>query len=685
MIELRSRFRNATPLALAMTGLVVWLLGALALWRIRGPVNFVDRDDGIITLAHAQNLVDIGSVSVGAFGDRVAGFSSPLHFLVGLVFYGLGGDGYEVLDRIVGLVCLVGIGAGSGWVVASELGSSKPAMRWAALALTAVLQLGSWSFFGWQFSGMENPLVAVLLVLVVAAAPLVPRSTMVAFGCGVMLGLLTIARLDTVTVTAPMTLVLLIGLRPLPSKERWARSLALIAPIVAVVALTGAAWLWYFGGFESTTVENRSRDLATLRGLLAAAGLALVGAVALTKGAADGLTTRRRVVGVITAVVGVACLALTGAVVASVENGPSTETVMHALLGTGAIAAGLAAVASWAILKERSIRWWTITVVILWVPTYAILLGPTRIHPARVVSTAVPVLALAVVIVGVRLWERYPGVGRVTVAALLVAGFVVPEVVLTPESTYFRSFYLGWAIEPRNTLVVETAARTVAEVDPRITPIVANADLGKVAFSGAAQIVDLGKIGDPLLLKILVEPPGPVRTEMSGIYLFDVMPPDTWLLTDPWSCGYRGIVNGRRFEQRYRRLEASTAGSADGDFNAPSICNDGKPAENGLFTLRNPAEEPDLLLARQLLDRRVDIDNEFFEPCRVADPDECFLRFRAFRRAFPGAGPAKNVADHLVGLDQTAHGRLARALILSPLDPAWSEEAFGAIRELATQ
>ena len=40
---------------------------------------WVARDDAVITLSHAKNAADFGSIGVSP-GDRVEGFSSPLQF-----------------------------------------------------------------------------------------------------------------------------------------------------------------------------------------------------------------------------------------------------------------------------------------------------------------------------------------------------------------------------------------------------------------------------------------------------------------------------------------------------------------------------------------------------------------------------------------------------------------------------
>ncbi|MEZ5382746.1 MAG: hypothetical protein R2754_13260 [Microthrixaceae bacterium] len=681
-MRLRSSLKEATPTALAAVGAVAWVATAVALWRVRGAVNFVDRDDGVITLAHARNLVDAGSVSVGAFGDRVAGLSSPLHFLVGVMYFALGGSGYQLLGRLLGMASLATVGAASGAVVGSELAESTPRRRWLALGGAGALQVGSWSFIGWQFSGMENPLISALLVAVVLMAPCATRSIGSAAAMGLLLGLLAIARLDTITLALPLAGAVLLAPGTDRGVTRARRAAAMTLPFLSVTGGTAATWWWYFGGLGSTTIDNRSRGVPVVLGLVAGSAAGVVALAALLWSLAGNQRTPRRVppsLRWLAAVVGVGLLGAAALIFRGAEGGPEGGEVAKAVLATGALWAALAVTAAWVVPRAHFERLGVVTAVLLWIPVYAVVLGPTRIHPARVVSGAVPVLSIAIVVVVARLTPQpIPNLRRAVLTGALT-GVLALDAVSPVQSSYFRTFYLGWVIEPRDTILVETASRTVGAVDPAIIPIVANPDLGRVAFSGSVQIVDLGKIGDPLLLKILLEPNARLRTAMAATYFFDVMPPDTWMLTEPWSCTYRTVRADPRFDARYVPVRASSWLSPDGDLNRPATCSDGETLASGVFTLRHPERQRDLLLAQDLLTRRTRPDHHYFDACRTDQPEECFARMRAFRRVFPGAREATSIQNRLAGLDATAHGRIARTLMLSPVNPTWAAEAFEAL------
>ncbi|HEX9368396.1 MAG TPA: hypothetical protein VF921_17325, partial [Vicinamibacterales bacterium] len=51
------------------------------------PANYADRDDAVITLSHARNLVEYGFIGVSPSGERVEGFSAPLQFWIATATY----------------------------------------------------------------------------------------------------------------------------------------------------------------------------------------------------------------------------------------------------------------------------------------------------------------------------------------------------------------------------------------------------------------------------------------------------------------------------------------------------------------------------------------------------------------------------------------------------------------------
>lgn len=359
---------------MAMSGGLLWVAGALLLWHLRGSINFVDRDDGIITLAHAKSLVQSGSISVGAFGDRVAGFSAPLHFMVGVVYFLLGGSSYQLLGRALGFLCLIGIGATTGALVGEELQTERAPIRWAALVAVAGLQLGSWSFFGWQFSGMENPIGALLLIVIMWRWDRVNASLPSAVWLGVMLGLLSIVRLDTITLAAPLTAVIVIEslMRREERSLRHVGALALPACLISLTAVT--LWYLYFGSVGSTTIANRSRDAAATLDLLGIAALGVAGWLA-TLWAVHRMSRQtpgrnRAATGGGVLLAGCAMLIAAAALSVRVGDGRVGGLVMTAMWSVGVIWTAGAVVSGWSLPAARPKRLAAYTTVAVWVPCY---------------------------------------------------------------------------------------------------------------------------------------------------------------------------------------------------------------------------------------------------------------------------------------------------------------------------
>src|ERR1051325_11593746 len=75
------------------------------------PANYEARDDAVITLSHARNLVEYGFIGVSPSGERVEGFSTPLQFLVAGVAYTIHPFGYRAFFRWQTLIGTMLLGA----------------------------------------------------------------------------------------------------------------------------------------------------------------------------------------------------------------------------------------------------------------------------------------------------------------------------------------------------------------------------------------------------------------------------------------------------------------------------------------------------------------------------------------------------------------------------------------------
>ena len=120
------------------------------------------RDDGVITMSHARNLVEFGFVGVGPSGERVEGYSAPVQMFVVALAYLLTGAHYSAYADGQTLVCtfLLGLVAGAFFLRRKLLGMAASA----ALALALCYQT---PFLLWHASGMENAITHVLFAATV--------------------------------------------------------------------------------------------------------------------------------------------------------------------------------------------------------------------------------------------------------------------------------------------------------------------------------------------------------------------------------------------------------------------------------------------------------------------------------------------------------------------------------------
>lgn len=139
-------------------GVVFFAIFHLAYLEIK-PHLYENRDDGIITLSHARNLVEYGSIGVNPAGERVEGFSTPAQFLLFLPAYFLTRMDFStwsalqtgVSTFILGGVFLLFF---EYWLVGLPL----------TIAAAAFLAFNP-SFIEWHASGMENSILHVLFLV----------------------------------------------------------------------------------------------------------------------------------------------------------------------------------------------------------------------------------------------------------------------------------------------------------------------------------------------------------------------------------------------------------------------------------------------------------------------------------------------------------------------------------------
>lgn len=132
-------------------------------WYARlDPDYYTLRDDGVITLSHAKNLVDYGFIGVGPSGERVEGYSAPVQFFIYALTYLITGADFSTFAKSQTLFCTFALGFLFALYFNEKIYFSVIATAATAISLTQLT-----SFIQWHGSGMENAITHTLFALTV--------------------------------------------------------------------------------------------------------------------------------------------------------------------------------------------------------------------------------------------------------------------------------------------------------------------------------------------------------------------------------------------------------------------------------------------------------------------------------------------------------------------------------------
>ena len=144
----------------AIGGLIFVAIFALA-YRQLDPAHYAHRDDGVITLSHARNLVDHGFIGVEPSGQRVEGFSAPLQFWVYTVVYSITGMGWHAFGTFQTYFCAFWMG-----FFCIRMLEDRKVMGLLLTALLASLLTQHPRFIAWHGSGMESAWLHAMIATV---------------------------------------------------------------------------------------------------------------------------------------------------------------------------------------------------------------------------------------------------------------------------------------------------------------------------------------------------------------------------------------------------------------------------------------------------------------------------------------------------------------------------------------
>lgn len=431
----RTGLRRHGPAALAGVACVL----IFAFFAPLPKPAFSYRDDAVITLSHAKNFVELGSIGIDAAGARVEGFSAPLQFWVFCLVYALTHCSYERFLDVQVWVSTFALGYALAW-----LWRGRPVYAVMGPVAVAFWLTGCVRFFGWHHSGMENAYTHVLFVALLASCCRALERGMVSPLVAVCAWLASLSRLESIVHVAP---VLVIWAWLFFSQQR-----SFAAARSCGHALLG--WLFYqafryayFGSLQPNTALAEGVDvLAALRGLL------------------HGQLTRET------------------ETLAALRRIASEHRVLLALASLPLLALG-----RWSARRRALIG--MLGSLALTALVHPLLFGPARLDPVRTTSH----LALVAPLLFLTQWTELPRWYQRVGAALGMAGLLLLTRHLQPAADTFFCCPIKRA-DP-----IADATLAHAHKHGLARPSLANPDLGRISYRKDFLMFDLGMLGTPPL------------------------------------------------------------------------------------------------------------------------------------------------------------------------------------------
>lgn len=400
---------------------------------------FSYRDDAVITLSHAKNLVEYGSVGIDAAGARVEGFSTPLQFWIFALAYELTHCQYErFLDAQVG-VCNFLLGCAIMWLL-----RRRPLSGLACAVALAFWLTTSVRFFGWHHSGMENAYTHVLFVALLGLCCDALERARVSWLLRCCALLATLARLESIVHIAPvLCLWSFVYFRAHRSFAAWRASAGVLLAWAAYQAYRYS----YFGSLQPNTALAEGVDvLASLRGVLA-----------------GQLPEQAKVLSALRDI--------------AREHRVYLALAVLPLLMLGQLT------------PRRGLLTMMLTSLALTALAHPLLFGQARLDPVRTTSH----LALVPPLLILTHWNDLPTISTRVWSALCLAGVLFMYQRAEPASDTFFCCPIKRADKIADTCLAHAAQQDL------MRPSLANPDLGRMSYRKDFLLFDLGLLGTPPL------------------------------------------------------------------------------------------------------------------------------------------------------------------------------------------
>jgi hypothetical protein len=451
-------------------------------------IDYKDRDDGIITLSHARNFVEYGSISINPSGERIEAFSSPLQFVIYAICFALTGLSYSIYSFFLTWSSILII----GFFFVLFLKQLPLLKRLLLVAVSALLLAQDYSFLGWHGSGMENALLHLaFIVSLYALFHMYGKGKMLYWSSGILF-CAAISRIEAIFHLAPLLLIfcLLWTLRYKNWKAIW------------LLLLTCGLWVafnalryWYFGAlFPHTAAAQAISPWDRIMNLMDSFSFFFNRDFELSK---------------------------------------QIFTAHYGFL----FVLFLPLVAVLWRRKEDRLLILLLASILLTSMLAPFIFGPARIDITRTTTQLAlcSVLAFAV-LVSAALREKH--------SLKALAPYLIPMIFLF---FLFRvePYYLGWKtqafLENHNRL------QQVQDEHQLFRSTVAYPDIGVGSWQKDFNIIDLGSLGNHVLSSLNKSK----GQDSTADYLFEIEAPDMLTLHHSWTVRYSFLFFDERFEQTY--------------------------------------------------------------------------------------------------------------------------------------
>lgn len=468
-------------------GFIFWGMYVLFISRI--PSNFYEaRDDAVITLSHAKNLVEYGTIGINPAGERIEGFSSPVQFILYWIAYEIYPFSYrEFLTlQVITFIFLLGF---------FFILFFKEKTLWALFFTmwSGFLLFSSLKFTEWTGSGMENSITSFFFLLSLYVLFEMYKKGKIYLSASFILFLSSITRAESIYFIFPL-LIVFVGIWK--AKFKNIRKPLIFSGLVLLFWLIfkGLEFL-YFGSFFPNTAEAQSINL-----VLRLKELFLLDPNLLNTSAHLGWEILKEFKFILILL------------------------VLPFLLLARKEKEGFFLLASVGLLSLLSFL-------------HPFLFGPARLDRVRTNTQIAPLIVLLFSFVLFSL----KGKARLWIPLLFFLS-------LYPIfRTHRKPVCLCCSTERFERLRTEVLKEALREKIPR--PTLANVDLGAISWHKDFNILDLGKLGSPVISRLK----NPVVLKD---YIFEFAAPDFIALQDWWSCFYHYIFTDSRFQEMYEPKRA---------------------------------------------------------------------------------------------------------------------------------